>query len=58
MTEWEHDPSTGYHYNQSNGCYYDPNSGFYYTDALGKLGTTLCPSLESKTKTFEFPLNF
>lgn len=34
--EWEHDPSTGYHYNQSNGCYYDPNSGFYYTDALGK----------------------
>ncbi|GJU14040.1 zinc finger protein ZOP1-like protein isoform X1 [Tanacetum coccineum] len=33
---WEHDPSTGYHYNQSNGCYYDPNSGFYYTDALGK----------------------
>ncbi|GKD23130.1 zinc finger protein ZOP1, partial [Tanacetum coccineum] len=33
---WDHDPITGYHYNQSNGCYYDPNFGFYYTDALGK----------------------
>lgn len=55
MTEWEHDTTSGYYYNQTNACYYDPNSGFYYTDALGTLTITIT---NPKSKSLFFFINF